>query len=76
MANEAEVQKMIAAFLRSGLSAKDAAGVLAQEEKAAAAARKKREMDEFHKGLGLRNLIMFLIFAALFFAIIASGGPL
>jgi hypothetical protein len=64
--NADETQKMIAAFLKSGLTAKQAGELLAEAEKAEAARKKQMEFDLFLSGLSFRNFLAFIIFVIMF----------
>jgi multidrug efflux pump subunit AcrA (membrane-fusion protein) len=72
MPDNTAITKMIEGFLQSGLSARDAARVLAEAEKQATQLRRQRELQQFQAGLGLRNFLAFVFFVVLFLAI-ANG---
>ena len=64
--NPDETQKMTEAFLKTGLTAKQAGDILTKAEKAEAARKKQMEFDLFLSGLGFRNFLAFIIFVTMF----------
>jgi hypothetical protein len=69
MPDNTAINKMIEGFLQSGLSAQDAAKVLAEAERQATQLRRQRELQQFQAGLSLRNFLAFVFFVVLFLAL-------
>lgn len=72
MPDNTAINKMIEGFLQSGLSAQDAAKLLAEAERQAIQLRRQAELQQFQAGLGLRTFLAFVFFIVLFLAL-ANG---